>query len=164
MASLPGARGRMFLVEAHVARGMERERRRGSGERVAEGRQIAALLELQDGLTLQLPDAFAAEMELAAELLQRAGRPAVDAVADPEDLLLAGMQRVEQTVEPLADRLLPRRRARAGRARVADQLADGVLLAVLQRFVQRHRASRELDEGPGGRVRESRLLGRGLDA
>src|SRR5689334_10213780 len=89
---VPGARGRRPLIEAHVARRVQRERRRGPGERVAEGRQVAALLELQDRLALQLPDALAAQVELAPELLQRAGRPAVDAVADPEDLLLAGVQ------------------------------------------------------------------------
>src|SRR6185503_20870298 len=81
----PEARGP--LVEAHVARRVERERRRRTGERVAEGRQVAALLELQDGLTLQLANPFAAQVELAPELLQRAGRPAVDAVADPQNFL-----------------------------------------------------------------------------
>src|SRR6185436_16713137 len=111
-----------------------------------------------------LPDALAAQVELAAELLQRARGAPVDAVADPEDLLLPRVERVEQPVDPLADRLLPGRRAGAGRAGVAHELADRILLAVGERVVERHGAARELHERPDGGGREPRLLGGRFEA
>src|SRR6185436_5590661 len=109
---------------------MERQRRRRPGHRFLQRDQVAPLLKLQDGLAFQLADALAAEAEFPAELLQRAGRPSVDPVADPEDLLLAGIERVEEPVEPLPDRSRPRRGGRARRAVVAHELADRILLSL----------------------------------
>jgi hypothetical protein len=53
------------------------------------------VLELADGLGLDLADALAGDLEDPADLLERVGVAVADAVAELDDLALAEGQRVE---------------------------------------------------------------------
>src|SRR5436190_3116658 len=71
----------------------------------AQLRRIREGAQLLQALVLDLPDALSRDVERTADLVQRARMLPVEAVAQLEDLALAGRERAED----LAERLLPER-------------------------------------------------------
>jgi hypothetical protein len=68
------------------------------------------MLQLADGLGLDLPDALAGDLEDAADLFERVGVAVADAVAQLDDLALAVGQRLEHLLDLVLEHLLRWRR------------------------------------------------------
>src|SRR5262249_27984181 len=135
-----------------------RPARRGrSGRQVGlqAGREAA---ELAQRARLDLPDALAGDAEVAAEVLERLRRLAVEAEAARDNVAHARLERVQGLPEldrPGAVRRLALRRLRA---LVLDQVGVHAL-AVPHRRLQGHRVGDELEQLVDARRREAGLLG-----
>ena len=88
------------------------------------------VLELADGLGLDLADALARDFEDAADLFERVGVAVADAVAQLDDLALAVGQRLEDDVDPVLEHFLRGRGdGRIDRV-VLDEIAEVAVLAL----------------------------------
>src|SRR5215831_16963696 len=138
---------------------METKNRRplGAGGRasatdsVEESFELAAayrVLQLADGLGLDLPYPLARHLEDAADLLQRVGVTVAQAVAELDDLALAVGQRLEHLLDLVLEHLLRRRlHGRLGRV-VLDEVAEVAVLTLADGPVQRDRVTADLQDPP----------------
>src|SRR5262249_37073424 len=126
------------------------------------------VLELADGLGLDLADAFARHLEDAADLLEGVGVAVAEAVAELYDLALAVGQGLQDLVDLLLEHLLGGGVDRALGRLVLDEVAEVAVLALADGPVQRDGMAGDLHHPPGlldgdvGRTR--RLLDRRLAA
>src|SRR5947208_12103198 len=99
--------------------------------------------QLRHGPRLDLADAFAGQVEMLAHLFQRARLAAVETETQPQDLALALVQRVQQSVN-LA-RQQRRRRHLEGRlgTGVLDDVSQFGVAILPQRFGEAQRLERE---------------------
>jgi hypothetical protein len=119
--------------------------RRGLEDRVqALGRhRLAQLLERP---RLELSHAFARQAQRLADLLERVLFLATEAVAQPQDQLLARGQHADQVTDARAHSLAVEAVVRRGRERVGDEVFEP-LLGARDRRLERDRLAREQVEG-----------------
>ena len=109
---------------------------------------LAALrvAQLGERLGLDLADPLAGDAELAADLLERLGLAAVEAEAQPHDLLLALGQLAEHVADGLRQHH-PRRRVGGAVGRgVLDEVAEVGLVLLADRRVERQRVERDAQQ------------------
>ena len=93
------------------------------------------MAQLAQRLGLDLADAFARDVELLADLLERAGTAVLDAEAELEDLLLARGEGGEHVHELLLQQRERRGLTRLARALIGNEVAEmAVLLLADGRF------------------------------
>ena len=97
------------------------------------------MAELAQGLRLDLADALTRDVELFADLLERAGAAVDDAEAQLEHLLLARGERVEHLHELLLEQREACRLARLGCVLVWDEVAQVGVLLLADRCFKRNR-------------------------
>ena len=146
-----GAPGRLGFLVVFVA---------GLVEEADEVLAAAGLLQLADGLGLDLADTFAGHLEDVAHLFQGVAVAVAQAVAELDNLPLAVAERLEHLGDSRAKHLLGRADSRAAGAAVGQQIAEMAVLAVAHRPVEADRvaahgqhAPRLVDAGfagPGG--------------
>ena len=118
------------------------------------------MLELSDGLGLDLPDALARDLEDASDLFEGVGVPVPDAVAQFEDLALAVGERLEELLDALAEHVLCGCVRRRGLAFVLDELAEVAVVALADGPVDADGVAADLHDaanvgdGHAGLVRE----------
>ena len=103
------------------------------------------MAELAQGLRLDLADALARDVELLADLLERAGAAVDDAEAQLEHLLLARGERVEHLHELLLEQREARCLARLGGVLIGDKVAEVGVLLLADRRLERDRLLRDLE-------------------
>jgi hypothetical protein len=115
-------------------------RPRGRGRRLRSRRRRPAASPGGKRVALDLPDTLAADLQLAADLLQR-GRLAVEAEAQLQHPALT----LRQATHGVAHRTCTQRLGRLGlgieRVRIGEQVAELALAVGADRLVQRDRAS-----------------------
>src|SRR5262249_5933104 len=117
------------------------------------------VLQLPDRLGLDLPDALARHLEDAAHLFEGVGVSGADAVAQLDDLALAERQRLQNRLDLLLPHRVRRRRDRALRRLVLDEVPEVGVVALADRAVERDRVLRDLQDALGLLERDLRLVG-----
>jgi hypothetical protein len=118
--------------------------RRGSPELAGPD----GVLELADGLGLDLADALAGDLEDAADLFEGVGVAVADAVAELDDLALAVGQRLEHLLDALRS-ISCAAVSTGASAVVLDEVAEVAVLALADRAVERDRVAADLHDAPG---------------
>src|SRR5688572_26435082 len=108
-------------------------------DEAVEGAAADGVLELADGLGLDLADAFTGDREDLADLFQRVGIAVGQAVAEADDLALAIVQALQHVGDPLLEKGLGHFLQLVLFPLVLDELAEEVVVVVADRLVQRQR-------------------------
>ena len=100
------------------------------------------MTQLSDRLVLDLADALARDAEDLADLLERVRLAVVHAEAQAQDVCLTLCQRVEDLAERLGQQRVARGIRRARRVVILNEGADGRILLVADRRIERQRVRR----------------------
>src|SRR4051794_6764147 len=119
---------------------------RDSFEVVLELPAPARVPQLAQRLRLDLADALTGDVELLADLLERACAPVLEAEPQLEDTTLAAGQRVEDGFDLLLQQLVRRRLGRGERPAILDEVAEVGVLLLADRRLERDRLLRDLDD------------------
>src|SRR3954470_2677408 len=111
----------------------------------AEPVRALALAELRHDLALDLADALAGQPEVLADLVERAGLAVVQAVAQPDDLLLAVVQRREDPAQVVLQQARDHGALGVRRLGVFDEVAQWGVLLGADRHVQAYRVTRVVE-------------------
>ena len=114
------------------------------------------MLQLADGLGLDLADALAGDLEDPADLFERVGVAVADAVAQLDDLALAVGQRLEHLLDLVLEHLLRGGADRALGRLVLDEVAEVAVLALADRAVEADRVLADLHHPLASRRRSCR--------
>ncbi len=114
------------------------------------------MTQLAQCLGLDLADPLAGDVELLANLLQRAGSAVLQPEPELQHAPLTTGQRVQHRLHLLLEELMRRGLRRRERATVLDEVAEMGVLFLTDRRLQRDRLLRDLDD-------LADLLGRHLD-
>src|SRR6266436_2066814 len=113
-----------------------------SGQLLQESFEVHAadgMLKLADGFGFDLADAFAGDLEDAADLLQRVRIAVLQAVAEANDLALAPGERLEQMFDLLPQDAVIGAMDRIVAGLIFDELAKARILAVADGPVEANR-------------------------
>src|SRR5262249_25967495 len=136
--SAPGAPNKKPPVASGAAGG-GRSASAGTLEEALELPAPDGVLQLADGLGLDLPDPLAGDLEDPADLLERVGVAVAQAVPQLDDLALAVGQGLEHLVGLLLEHLLGGGVDRALGGLVLDEVAEVAVLALADRAVEADR-------------------------
>src|SRR5207253_6955274 len=106
------------------------------------------MLQLADGLGLDLADALARDLEDAADLFERVGVAVLQAVAEADDLPLAPGERLQQMLNLLPQDAVIGAVDRVVAGVVLEKLAKARILAVADRPVEADRVSADVEDAP----------------
>src|SRR6266508_737463 len=106
----------------------------------------AGVAELAQRLRLDLADALAGHVELAAHLLEGAGAPVLEAEPQLEHSALARREPLEHRLDLLLEQLVRRRVARRERLVVGDEVAEVGVLLLADRRLERDGLLRDLHD------------------
>src|SRR3954454_12142899 len=119
---------------------------RDSFEVVLELPAPARMPQLAERLRLDLADALAGDVELLADLLERARASVLEAEPQLEHPSLATRQRIENGLDLLLQQLVGRRLGRRERPAILDEVAEVGVLLLADRRLERDRLLRDLDD------------------
>src|SRR5829696_1544901 len=115
-------------------------------EGVFEPLRLGQGLQLLQRVVLDLPDPLTRDAERAADLLERARRVAVEAVAHLDHVSLPWRQRRQRIVDVLSPQRQRRRVERGLGLLVWDEVAERRLLLLADRLLERHRQLRHAQD------------------
>src|SRR5262249_49182649 len=104
------------------------------------------MLQLADGLGLDLPDALARDLEDPADLLQRVSVAVAQAVAELDDLTLPVRQGLEHLVDLVLEHLLGGRLHWRLGGVILDEIAEVAVLALANRPIKADRVPADLED------------------